>query len=103
MSAATDPSPARNPTETTLVQIWETLLSVEPIGVHDNFFELGGHSLLAAEVAQRAREALGTPVPVRLLFAAPTIAELAEAIASLPADDPSLQPIPWTERRADSP
>jgi amino acid adenylation domain-containing protein len=90
---------ARTPTEATLVAIWEGLLGVEPISIDDNFFELGGHSLLAAEVAAQAREALGTPVPLRLLFASPTIAGLAEALKSLSPDDPSLQAIPRAQRR----
>jgi hypothetical protein len=29
-----------------LVQIWEELLGVYPIGVKSSFFDLGGHSLL---------------------------------------------------------
>jgi hypothetical protein len=37
----------RDTLELQLVQIWERILEVRPIGVRDNFFELGGHSLLA--------------------------------------------------------
>ncbi|MDW9383084.1 AMP-binding enzyme, partial [Chryseobacterium sp. JV558] len=30
-------------TEKILVDIWQELLGIEPIGIHDNFFDLGGH------------------------------------------------------------
>lgn len=68
---------ARNPAEETLVEIWQEVLSIEKIGVKDNFFELGGHSLLAVQVLSRIRKAFGIEVPLRQLFEAATIEELA--------------------------
>src|SRR6266545_1177646 len=66
--------------ETQLVGIWESLLGVAPIGVHDSFFELGGHSLLAPQLLVRLRQVFGIDFPMRDLFEAPTVAELARAV-----------------------
>jgi amino acid adenylation domain-containing protein len=78
----------RTPLEQVLVGIWAELLGVDRVGVHDNFFELGGHSLLATQVVSRVRSALRVEVPVRLLFEAPTVAALAEALCSAEATRP---------------
>ncbi len=58
------------------------MLGVDGIGVHDSFFALGGHSLLVTRVIARVREAFGVDVPLRRLYEAPTIAQLAEIVAS---------------------
>ncbi|GAB4243667.1 MAG: hypothetical protein Kow0049_33320 [Stanieria sp.] len=71
-----------NKIEKTIAKIWQEVIGFEKIGIHDNFFELGGHSLLAVQVTARLREVFQLDLPLRtLLFEAPTIAQLAVAIA----------------------
>ena len=69
--------PPRNALEELIAEVWREVLRVEQLGVHDNFFELGGHSLLATQVVARLSRLLQVELPLRRIFEAPTIAELA--------------------------
>ncbi|ORY00193.1 hypothetical protein K493DRAFT_298977 [Basidiobolus meristosporus CBS 931.73] len=69
--------------ECTLAGIWAELLDVDRIGRHDNFFALGGYSLLAVRMTSRIHTALHVEPPLRMLFEAPTIAELAQRLLEL--------------------
>jgi len=92
----------RTTTELLLAEIWSEVLGVADIGVFDNFFRLGGHSLLAAQAMARLRRAFKTDLPLRTLFEAPTIAQLAAEIESRgegAAALPPIEPLP-PERRA---
>ncbi|WP_394565268.1 amino acid adenylation domain-containing protein [Bradyrhizobium sp. 31Argb] len=71
---------ARRSTEKTLTDIWIDLLKVPSIGVTDNFFDLGGHSLLAGQAMARVARAFGVSLPIKSIFEAPTVAELAQRI-----------------------
>jgi amino acid adenylation domain-containing protein len=70
----------RTPTEESLAQIWIEVLNINRLGVNDNFFDLGGHSLLATQVFSRMQDVFGVEMPLRALFEAPTVAELAERL-----------------------
>jgi amino acid adenylation domain-containing protein len=66
--------------EMQLTKIWESVLSVKPIGIMDNFFEIGGHSLLAARIFSRIEKTMGLNLPLVTLFQAPTVELLAKII-----------------------
>ncbi|MEO8562542.1 MAG: phosphopantetheine-binding protein, partial [bacterium] len=70
----------RTDTETKLAAIWTEVLKREQVGVMDNFLELGGHSLLAIRVLGRISKTFGVRLPLRTLFDAPTIDQLAPRI-----------------------
>jgi acyl carrier protein len=70
----------RTDTERAIAAIWTDVLRVDEVGVEDNFFEIGGHSLVATQVVSRLREREGVEVPIRELFARPTIAALAALV-----------------------
>ncbi|HYO67722.1 MAG TPA: amino acid adenylation domain-containing protein, partial [Archangium sp.] len=80
--------------EQAVAEIWAPLLGVRRVGAHDDFFELGGHSLLAMRVMSRLREALKVDLPVRVLFEAPTVAELAKRLESVSEAKPESRPPP---------
>jgi len=70
-------------TEIAVADIWKETLHLENIGRGDNFFELGGHSLLAMTVISRLRDTFEVDMPLRLLFDAPTVSDMAEKIREL--------------------
>src|SRR5690348_663247 len=63
----------RNDLQQQLVDIWEELFKVHPIGITDNFFELGGHSLQMIMLVARIEERLGKRVAMAALFEDPTV------------------------------
>jgi acyl carrier protein len=66
--------------EAKLAAIWMEVLLVNQVGIHDSFFDLGGNSLTAHRVIARAIQTFHLELPVRALFDAPTVAEIAAII-----------------------
>ncbi len=69
-------------TEQVILEIWQSLLDFDHIGVTENFFDIGGHSLLAVQVVRQLGEHLKTDIPVLTLFQYPTIRTLSEHLGS---------------------
>ncbi|MGE5362730.1 MAG: amino acid adenylation domain-containing protein, partial [Bacteroidota bacterium] len=67
----------RDTTEQKLVLIWESLLSISPVGIEDNFFEVGGHSLLVVRLVSEIEKVFGKHLPVVRVFESPTVAGIA--------------------------
>ncbi|TMA84968.1 MAG: amino acid adenylation domain-containing protein [Deltaproteobacteria bacterium] len=86
--------PAQNVTEQKLIQIWEELLDVFPIGIHDNFVDLGGHSLLASRFVSWLLEAFHLELPLRRVFELPTAASLAEWVETRRGEPKNTRTVP---------
>uniref|UniRef100_UPI001FFA836B condensation domain-containing protein n=1 Tax=Gordonia paraffinivorans TaxID=175628 RepID=UPI001FFA836B len=85
--------------EAAVAGVFADLLGVERVSVVDSFFDLGGNSLLAARLAARASAALDVEVSVRDVFDAPSVRELAVAVAGRrPALPPVKRVVPRPER-----
>jgi amino acid adenylation domain-containing protein len=76
--------PPRTAIELQLMQIWEEVLHVHPIGIRDNFFDLGGHSLLAVTLTAKIQQHFDRQISLAALFQGGTIEELAVMLAAQP-------------------
>ncbi len=76
----------RNTTEADLASVWQKALGIPQIGIHDNFFELGGDSIVSIQVVSRIKR-MNYVAQTRDLFEYPTIAGLAQYIASKTAQE----------------
>ena len=78
-----------------LIEIWQDLLDVHPIGIRDDFFDLGGNSLLAMRMLYRVEQICGKALLPATLFQEATIEHLANEV--LRRDDagpaPAILPI----------
>ncbi|MGG1619646.1 condensation domain-containing protein, partial [Paenibacillus sp. NRS-1781] len=84
--------------ESKLAQIWQDVLGLEQVGVKENFFEIGGHSLRATTLVSKIHKELNKSLPLRSIFEAPTIEQLAAIIEQL--DQEMYASISVTEERS---
>ncbi|MBI3898385.1 MAG: amino acid adenylation domain-containing protein [Gammaproteobacteria bacterium] len=88
--------PPQGDIECAIASVWQTLLQVPQVGRYDDFFALGGHSLLAVQLVARLRPLLDREIPLRDVFAHPTLIALARAIGNTGAA--KLPPLPHADR-----
>jgi acyl transferase domain-containing protein/thioesterase domain-containing protein/aryl carrier-like protein len=67
----------RNRIEEILMQMFEDLLGIRPIGIDDDLLELGVDSLKGLTFVNRFKEQWGGGIHITTLFESPTVAELA--------------------------
>jgi amino acid adenylation domain-containing protein len=82
----------RTPMEQKLAALFQDLLGAGDLDVEADFFDLGGHSLLATQLAGRLRAQLGIELPIRALFEAPRLGDLAARIEALSQGGADAQP-----------
>lgn len=78
------------PLERSIAALWSEVLELEGFGVDDTFYELGGDSLLLARCSARLPSAVGVELPIATVFAEPTVARLAAAVAAVETTDDDL-------------
>jgi len=66
--------------EAQLIELWQEVLGVRPIGASDDFFELGGDSLTAVRIIQQVADLTGSALPLGALYESPTVAALARLL-----------------------
>ena len=66
--------------ETTIVELWQTLLEAEKVGLNDNFFEVGGNSLTAMQLLSQLQQTFSTELTIAQLFNALTPALQAQMV-----------------------
>jgi mycobactin phenyloxazoline synthetase len=77
----------RTPVEKAVAAVWREVIGGEGNNVHQNLFAAGGDSVLANSLVAQLREIFGVgSINMQRLFAAPTIAGLAEAISATDAE-----------------
>ena len=64
-----------------LAQLWRPLLRLASVGPEDSFFDVGGNSLLATRLVARIGQHYAIDFPLRAVFDAPRLAQMADAIA----------------------
>ena len=81
--------------EEILAGIYAQVLGLQRVGVDDSFFDLGGDSLSAMRLIAKIHHEFDADLPVRVIFDAPTVAQLAPRIG---AGNGGLAPLVAVER-----
>ncbi|WP_156662581.1 condensation domain-containing protein, partial [Mycobacterium sp. 1274761.0] len=94
-------------TEEVLAAVYAHVLGIERVGIDDSFFDLGGDSLTAMRVIAAINKSFTTDLPVRAMFEAPTVAQLAPHISEnasaleplVPVERPPVVPLSFAQQR----
>ncbi|WP_249383561.1 non-ribosomal peptide synthetase [Mycobacterium sp. DBP42] len=95
------------PTEEMVAGIYAEILGLDRVGVDDSFFELGGDSLQAMRLVAALNRTLDAGLEERVIFDAPTVAELVLRIGDgagnqqplLAGERPEMMPLSFAQSR----
>ncbi len=69
--------------QSTMVEIWKSVLGIDKVSINDNFFDVGGYSLLLYKLSRRIEEELKVSVTFLDLLTYPTIQSFLNYIESI--------------------
>jgi len=79
-------APPKDALESELIEIWQTVLGIQNIGIHDEFLEIGGESILAAVIVEEIFERFSVEIPIPLFFSNMTVSSLVTEILRIRAE-----------------
>ncbi|KAA1251173.1 amino acid adenylation domain-containing protein [Mycobacterium simiae] len=85
----------RDQQEQMLAALFAEVLGLNRVGIDDGFFDLGGHSLSATRLVARIQAELQNEVPLRAVFEAPTVCQLADWLAAHSQGQTPVALRPW--------
>lgn len=85
VETADGPVPSGSGTVATIAAVWSAVLGVPDVAAEDDFFALGGNSLVAVQLIGQIRKAVGVRLPMRIIFDAPTVQEMADQVDAMRA------------------
>ena len=83
-----------NHLEKAISRIWAEVLELPRVSCDQDFFDLGGHSLTVMRAVSRINQEFSVEVSLQTFFNAPTVAQLAAAIAADPKYRASITAVP---------
>ncbi len=75
--------PPRNEIDAAIVDIWQSHLKIDKIGIHDDYYELGGHSLLAIQIINDMSKVFDIDLKQEVFFEQPMISKISDWIESV--------------------
>jgi amino acid adenylation domain-containing protein len=69
------------PVETAVARVWSEVLQRDRVSAAAGFFEIGGHSLLVPVLLRRLSDEFQVSLPIRTIFTARTVADMAARIS----------------------
>ncbi|MGF0317041.1 amino acid adenylation domain-containing protein [Nocardia fluminea] len=85
-SPATLYRPPKTPLQHLIATTFAAACHLDSVGADDDFFAIGGNSLTGVSVSAQLAQSTNTPITVRWLYTAPTVAALAHRIETYRAD-----------------
>lgn len=87
--------PPNTKLEQQISNIWQSVLSVEKVGLNDNFFALGGDSIKAVTMANKVSSELNYTCDARMLLESQDLSSFTDALALSPELDNSKRLTPF--------